>query len=461
MNDLLSLSGVAQARLIRDGALSSEELVRLHLDRIADVNPKINAAVEVLTDTAVGAARAADARYQAGAPLSPLDGVPFSVKDSIAVKDCVVTAGTLGYQNSAPCAEDATLVHRLRNAGAIPLARTNLPDLLFSFESDNLLHGRTNNPYDLARTPGGSSGGESALISACGSPFGLGSDALGSVRTPAHCCGIASLKPTTHRLSRTGHIPPQGGWVEAVWQIGPMARRVDDLIAMMPLLLGPDLADYTLVDMPCGNPDEVTVGALRIAYFTDNGFAPPDRATREAIERAARLLRAVEHRPPGVEDAYGIEMQLLAPDGGDSLREFLQSIGSTRTHPLLESWLQKHEPFRTDLAGLARCWAAWDRFRAGMHAFLTNWDVLLSPVAAQPAWPHGTSADMAVFRGFSYTMAHNLTGWPAAVVRCGTSPDGLPIGIQIAAAPWREDIVLAVARRIEQELGGWQAPAAL
>src|SRR5262249_42386647 len=153
------------------------------------------------------------------------------------------TAGTAGRANASPAARDATLVARLREAGAIPIARTNLPDLLFAFESDNLLHGRTNNPYDISCTSGGSSGGEAALIAACGSPFGLGSDAAGSVRVPAAFCGIASIKPTSGRLPRTGHMPPAGGWIEALWQIGPMARWVEDLQFLMPLLSGSDHSD--------------------------------------------------------------------------------------------------------------------------------------------------------------------------------------------------------------------------
>ena len=166
----------------------------------------------------------------------------------------VCTAGTLGLRSAPASKQDATVVARLRAAGAIPIARTNLPDLLFAFESDNLIHGRTNNPYGLSRTSGGSSGGEAALIAACGSPFGLGSDAAGSVRLPAHFCGIASIKPTSGRLPRTGHVPPAGGWIETLWQIGPMARRVEDLCTLMPLLARPDGLDFTVIAMPSGIP---------------------------------------------------------------------------------------------------------------------------------------------------------------------------------------------------------------
>ncbi len=454
MTDLLSLSAVAQGRLIAERAISSEELIRAHLARIEAVNPALNAAVEILSDSAIAAARACDARRER---LGTLDGVPFSIKDSIEVEGTVCTAGTLGYRNRPPSRADATLVARLRAAGAIPIARTNLPDLLFAFESDNLIHGRTNNPYDPSRTSGGSSGGEAALIAACGSPMGLGSDAAGSVRLPAHYCGIAALKPTSGRLARTGHVPPASGWVEAVWQIGPMARHVEDLCAMLPILLGPDGADRTVVPMPYGDPLRVNLSQLRIGVFIDNGILPPDAATERTVRRAAQALGAWECRPPGIERVYDLEMRYLAPDGGDGLRAFLRSIGSDRVHPLLEGWLRKHEPYRTDLDGFAACWEELDAFRAGMHAFLRDWDVLISPVAACPAVPHGDTVRDDVFPGFSYTMTHNLTGWPAAVVRCGTSAEGLPIGVQISAAPWREEIVLGIALHLERELGGWQA----
>lgn len=457
MNEILTLSGLAQGGLLREGELSSEELVKLHIERIDAVNPSLNAVVEVLREEALAAARAADERRRAGAALSPLDGIPFSIKDSIEVAGTVCTAGTTGYRANAPSARDATLVGRLRAAGAIPLARTNLPDLLFAFESDNLIHGRTNNPYDLSRTPGGSSGGESALISACGSPFGLGSDAAGSVRVPAHFCGIASIKPTSGRLSRAGHVPPPGGWIEAVWQIGPMARHVDDLRALMPILLGDDFEDATVVPMPYGDPREVPVDRLRIGFFTNNGIAQPDSDVEDVVRQAAEALGAKECRPPGIERSLELEMKFLGPDGGAGIRQFLRSIGSAQTHPLLEGWLAKYKGLDTSIGGFAGYWADLDRFRSDLHAFLVQFDVLISPVAAHAAVPHGTSIDEDVFPGFSYTMTHNLTGWPAAVVRCGQTAGGLPIGVQIAAHPWREDVALAIARRLEERFGGWQA----
>ncbi len=454
MNDILISSGTRHAQLIRDGEISATELVRLHLARIDEINPSINAVVEVLRESALRQAATVDKRRTAGEPMRALEGVPFSVKDSIQVEGSVCSAGTLGLHNSPPAAEDATLVARLRAAGAIPLARTNLPDLLFAFESDNLIYGRTNNPYDLTRTSGGSSGGEAALIAACGSPFGLGSDAAGSVRLPAHYCGISSIKPTSGRLSRAGHVPPPSGWIEMLWQIGPMARWVEDLWSMMPILLGRCRRDRTVIAMPYGDPAHVSLSDLRIAFFTDNGIATPDDDTVAAIRNTVRQLAPEvasieECRPEGIEESYDLEMKFIGPDGGDSLRHYLKEIGSVKTHPLLDGWLAKLERCRTGIDGFAEYWASLDRFRNRMLAFLDRYDAILSPVAAHPAVAHGTSIEESIFRGFSYTMTHNLTGWPAAVVRCGMSREGLPIGIQIAAPPWREDIALALARAIE------------
>jgi len=454
MDKLLALSGTQQAALIRDGEIQSRDLIAAHIKRIEEVNPALNAVVELLRDQALEEAAAVDRRRASGEPMRPLEGVPFSIKDSIEVANTVCTAGTVGFQNAQPSRSDATLVARLRSAGAIPLARTNLPDLLFSFESDNLLRGRTNNPHDHMRTSGGSSGGEAALIAACGSPFGLGSDAAGSVRVPAHYCGIASLKPTSGRLARTGHVPAAGGWLEMVWQIGPMARRVEDLWTMMPILLGMDGRDRTVVPMPYDDPAKVPLRDLRIAYFTNNGIVQAEADTRDLVESAAKALasavRSVEHcRPPGIEESYDLEMKMIGPDGGDGLRRYLRDIGSSRVHPLLDGWLKKLEPYRTDVAGFAEYWASLDRFRDRMYAFGQKYDAVLSPVASTPAVPHGSSIDDEVFRGYSYTMTYNLTGWPAAVVPCGRSREGLPIGVQIAANPWREDVVLALARLLE------------
>jgi amidase len=240
-----------------------------------------------------------------------------------------------------------------------------------------------------------------------------------------------------------------------------MARRVEDLCSIMPLLAQPDGRDHTVIGMPNGDPAQVPIGDLRVAFFTDNGIVPAEPETAAVVRQAAASLQSEvrlmqEHRPPGVEESYEHEMRLIGPDGGDGLRAYLASIESTRTHPLLDGWLDKLEPYRTTVAGFAKYWADLDRFRARMLAFLENYDAILSPVCANAALPHGRSIEERIFPGFSYTMTYNLTGWPAAVVRCGQTTDGLPIGVQIAAHPWREDVALAIAARLETLCGGWQ-----
>ena len=195
-------------------------------------------------------------------------------------------------------------------------------------------------------------------------------------------------------------------------------------------------------------------------------FSESSAETISVLRDAARALESAgfpveEHAPPALEASYELEMKILGADGGDGLREYLKSIGSDRTHPLLEGWLAKLEPYRTDVNGFARYWQELDRFRAEMFTLLTRYEVLLSPVTSQPAVLHGHSTGDTIFRGFGHTMTHNLTGWPTAVVRCGTSAEGLPIGVQIAAAPWREDVALSVAAVLEQSLGGWRPSALL
>jgi amidase len=348
-----------------------------------------------------------------------------------------------------------------RRFPARPLARTNLPDLLFAFESANLVFGQTNNPYDLTRTCGGSSGGEAALLAACGSALGLGSDAVGSVPLPAAFSGVAGIKPTSGRLPRTGHFPPAGGWIETLWQIGPMARRVEDLIEAMRLLCGPDGIDPTVPDVPWRDPRQVKLDELRVAFYTDNGFAAADGEVSGVVRRAAAALaqavRSVdEARPACLAAAYDLEMKLLGPDGGDGVRAYLREIGSSQVHPLLTGWLDKLEPFRTDVAGLAHYWAELDAYRAEMTRFLRGYDAILCPAYTHAALPHGESIRDDNFRGFSHTMAFNVSGWPGAVVRCGESATGLPIAVQVVAAPWREDIALRVALWLEEAFGGWK-----
>jgi amidase len=447
------------AQMVRAKEISSLELVTAHLRQIERINPLLNAVAALLADSALASARLADARMAAGEPCGPLHGVPISIKDSIDVRGAKSTAGTLGRRHAPPATEDATLVHRLRAAGAIPIAKTNLPDLLFAFESDNLIYGRSNNPYDVTRTPGGSSGGESALISACGSPLGLGSDCAGSVRIPAAFCGIASIKPTSGRLPRTGHVPPAGSWFEALWQIGPMARYTEDLLLAMQLLAGENDADFTSPPVPL--MEAADAKKIRIAFFVDNGFVPCTAEVQTAVRACADFLSREgivvdECRPPGVEQAYELELALLGADGADGIDNYLKDAGSSQVHPLLTGFVDHMRPYRATGTEFAARWAQWDTYRASLNAFFHTYDAILCPVYTQAALKHGESLDETNFRGFSYTMAWNVAGAPAATVRCAAH-NGLPINIQVVTKPWRDLLAIEICRMIETRFGGWQA----
>lgn len=448
------------ANMIRRREISSLELITAHLERIQQVNPAINAITDLLADSALLQAEAADRMLAAGDACGPLHGVPFSIKDSIDLEGRTTTAGTIGREHAPPALQDATLVQRLRSAGGIPIAKTNLPDLLFAFETDNFIFGRSNNPYDVTRTPGGSSGGESALIAACGSPLGLGSDAAGSVRVPAAFCGIASIKPTQGRLPRTGHVPPAGGWIADLWQIGPMARHTEDLLLAMHLLSGEDGLDISSPPVPLLKAKNLQ--ETRVAFFTYNGTAHCTPQVENAIPRCADFLSQTgmiveERTPPSVEQAFELELSLLGADGVDGIDAYLNTHGTTRIHPLLTGFLDHLRPFRATASQLAARWARWDEYRSAIARFFQQFDAMLCPVYTQPAFAHGDSLKGINFEGFSYTMAWNVAGAPAATVRCAES-EGLPINVQIVTKPWHDLLALDICQLIERQFGGWKPP---
>lgn len=454
---MLEGSAVSLAREIKARNVSAVEVMQAHLERIQRTHAQVNAAVEVLAASALQDAK----RVDEGIITGPLAGVPFSVKDSIDVAGSRTTSGTLGRKNAPVADRDATLVRRLREAGAIPVAKTNLPDLLFSFETENLLFGRTNNPYDLTRTPGGSSGGEAALIACGGSALGLGSDAFGSVRLPAAFCGLAGIKPTAGRLPRTGHVPGPGGWVQPIWQIGPMARRVEDLMVAMRLLAYPDEVDLWSPPVPLME-SEAELKQLRIAFFTDNGFSSCTPAVRSAVEKCAAFLadegaKVTEERPPGVGDVFELEMALFGADGGDGLEQYLRELGGYPAHPLQTNFLSYMRPYRATAAEFATRWAQWDEYRAGLAGFFERYDAVLCPVYTQAALKHGESMQEANFHGFSYTMAWSIGQTPAATVRCAED-HGLPVNVQVVAKPWNDMLTLRLCQALEQAFGGYQAP---
>jgi amidase len=455
--DVIFASASEIAAAVRAKHVSALEVVNVHLARIEEVNPSLNALVQVGGDAARKEARMLDAALARGELKGPLHGVPISIKDTIEAAGLPCAAGTLGRKDFVP-AEDATVVARLRAAGAILLGKGNTPEFACAFETDNLAYGRTNNPHDPSRTPGGSTGGDAAIISAGGSVLAMGTDAGGSIRLPAHYCGLAALKPTMNRTPRTGAFHYPIGLRMPLSTISPIARYVDDLITVLPIVSGPDGRDFSVPDAMLHDPGAVSTRGLRIAFFIDDGVARVTAEIEGAVRKAADVLAAagaemVEMQPPGVEDAYPLWSDLFG-DGGDGLRALLKNVGSSRASPLLDRSLETIFAARLKTAAdVYRTALRWDQFRLRMQAFLRSYDALLSPACAFPAPLHGTTFNPDKLAGCAYTMLHNLTGWPATVVRGGTSPEGLPIGVQIAAHYWREDISLALARELERRLG--------
>ena len=463
MDIIIAMSATALANAIRAKQVSSEEAVNACLKRIRSVNPKLNAVVQEVGDTAREQAREADAAVARGDLKGPLHGVPMTIKDTLDTAGVVSTAGTQGRASFVP-AEDSTAVARMRSAGAILLGKTNVPELALAPETDNLIYGRTNNPYDLSRSPGGSSGGEASIISAGGSPLGLGSDCGGSIRAPAHFCGLAGIKPTTGRVSRTGHFPPVDGLMNRLWQVGPIARFVEDLTLALPVIAGVDWRDPVLVPMTLGDPELVDLKSLRVAFYTDNGILSPTAETIEVVKKAVEVSSDVvmsveEDCPEDIEQTYDIWWGLASADSGAGLAKLLKMAGTTELHRYLKRFQEVQDATKDmtppDFGTLI---SKWDMYCNKMIRFLQKYDVIICPVLAFPAQTHGFILEKDKDLGFSYCFTYNLTGWPAAVVRGGTSPDGLPIGVQVVARPWREDVALAVARHIETALGGWQPP---
>jgi amidase len=462
-DDVTAASAGELAAAIGAKQVSAVEVVDAHLARIERVNPRLNAICQLTADAARREAAAADAALARGERRGPLYGVPFTVKDTLETAGVICTGGTTGRAHYVPSA-DATAVARMRAAGAIVLGKTNVPEIAAAWESDNLVYGRTNNPYDLARTPGGSSGGESAIIAAGGSPVGLGTDAGGSIRVPAHFCGLAGLKPTSGRIPRTGQFPMPLGARSAIAHVSLIARRVDDLALTLPLVAGPDFRDHAIVAMPVGAPDAVALGGLRLAFFTDDGTMRPtaeiEAAVRAASDTLARRGVAVEERrPPGTEATFETYRDIFRADGGAGARAMLAGLGTTALSPLLERSLATlGGPALGSAAEVVAAFARWDQYRNTMIGFMDRFDALISPIVPWPAPPHGTTFDADKLPGFGYSMMHNLTGYPSAAVRVGSSPEGLPIAVQVAARPWREDVALALARALERALGGWRPP---
>jgi fatty acid amide hydrolase len=505
---LTETGAVELARLIARREVSATEAVEAHIARIEEVNARLNAVVWPTFVRAREDAARADQALKSGAKTGPLHGIPITIKDEFEVEGAPSTWG-LPSRAGMLSKSDGPLVRRLRDAGAIALGITNVPQLLIYHESDNPVYGTCKNPWRSARTPGGSSGGEGAIVAAGGSALGLGGDLGGSIRVPAHFCGIHGLKPTAWRLSTLDKPRFFDSGLEAVAdQAGPLARSVEDLAVAMSVLAAPgqELFDRSVPPVPWPDSGLVDVSRLRIAMFVDDGFFPASPAIRRAVDVAAGALRdegaTVETwSPPRVTDAIRVFYGLLGGDGGSAVKEALGSNPTTRqikgllqvvnvpnaVRPAVAAGLESAAQSR--LAFLMRSLRPFSadqywrlvhernryqtEFQASMDA--SGFDAVICPPHALPALTHGTSYYLGP--AASYSMLFNLLGWPAGVVgvtRVGATEEsdrpatkdvvektareveqgsaGLPLGVQVAARRWREDVVLAVMSAIERRV---------
>jgi amidase len=455
------------AAMIQAKKISAVELTEMYLKRIELVNPKINALVLSCRERALMEARQADELLARGKSKGPLHGVPMTIKDSIDTAGVITTGGTLGRKHFIP-AQDATVVARLRQAGAILLGKTNTPEFTLSGTTANLIYGMTSNPYKAGYTPGGSSGGAGALIAAGGTPFDIGSDFGGSIRGPAHFNGIAGLKPTSGRVPRTGHIVGYGGIFDAYQVLGPLARWVEDLAFLLPIIAGPDQLDAAIHPVPLEDPAKVNLKDLKFAWHVDIGSS--EKCTPEtiaAVKKVVSMLKDArcslkEDAPVTIiQEAEQVRSDLSVADGRAWVRRLVDKAATSTTHPLL-----RMGPEAEGMASAARFTELVEKLdssRSKMLQWLESYDVVISPVQAGPAKPNPDNFDAQPRdpTKYSFTGIYNMTGWPSAVVRAGVSPEGLPIGVQIIGRPWQEHVVLAVASFIESQTGGWQAPPAI
>jgi len=460
MKPVTQQSAVELLALLRTNKISALELAEEYIRQIERLNPQINALVDFAAERVREQARASD---HSTSPKGPLAGLPVTVKSSISTAGYRCEIGSLVNRGNIPT-KDATVVARLRQAGAILLGTSNCPEFLMAYVTENMLYGRTNNPWNLDYTPGGSSGGESAAIAAGMSAGGLGSDSGGSVRVPAHFTGICSLKPTPGRIPGEGHLPPCIGPFSFLGAIGPMARTIDDVALLFHALSGQDPVDPVSPPIALRTPSLDEIKRLSIGYFEDDGLTPVTPETRQAVQDAVQALRN-----------QGFDVRPFRPRGLEQARKlwetFFVRCGAMFEEPLVRGHDEKLSPvFRDFLARahavapltaeeLLNAWAEADMIRGKLLAQMQEFPLLLCPVCAVPAFRHEERSwtidgkQVEYLDAMRYSQWFNLLAAPAAVVPVGRSPEGLPIGVQIVGRPYDDETVLALASVIDHAFG--------
>ncbi len=463
MSEITGLGAAQLGRLVVEGELTSTEIIEAHLGRIQQINPAINAITDLQADRARQQAAAADKSLQSGKRLGPLHGVPLTIKSSIAAAGCRYECGTR-LRLGEVAKTDATLVARLKAAGAIILGTTNVPEFLMAYETDNAIYGRTNSPFDAERTPGGSSGGDSAAVAAGCSAGSFGSDAGGSVRVPAHFCGLYGLKSTPGEIPRTGHWPAVAGPSTTLASVGPIAKTAEDLDLFLGITAGYDPGDISSVSRkPARPPNREEFRTMKIGWFDHGWNTPATKETRRAVRQAADALREQGFRVERVE-LRGLEQ---APRTwwllfGISLKTLIEGSlpSGYRLHPLsYEAMAADEEEAGTGYLDLLMGWVLQDQMRFKLQQQMREYPILLCPVAAVPAYRHrerswSIEGQIVTYPGaFVYSQVFNLLGVPAASAPVGESPDGLPIGVQVVGRPHADRVVTAVVRELEAALG--------
>jgi Asp-tRNA(Asn)/Glu-tRNA(Gln) amidotransferase A subunit family amidase len=454
------LSAVEQLALLEQKKTSALELAEEHIRRVDRLNPVLNAFVEFDAE-----AVRAQARRGVGGRLA---GLPLSLKATISVAGYRSEIGS-ALRRGVIAEHDAEAVVRLRAAGATLLGTTNCPEFLMAYETDNLLYGRTSNPWNLEYSAGGSSGGEAAAIAAGMSAGGLGSDSGGSVREPAHFCGICALKPTPGRIPGRGHVPPCVGPFSILGAVGPMARTVADISLLFEVLAGQDVVDPVSAPVPYRPVSIEDAKRVPVGWFEDDGLTPVTAGSREAVRSAAKALevqgfRVERFRPAALEEARQLWWKFFMQCGA---MFYAPAIAGRETElsPIFREYLELGgEAAPLSAAQLLDAWSQCDVVRGKLLEEMRRFPVLLLPVCAVPAFRHGEREWMVdgqrvrYLDAMRYTQWFNLLGAPAAVVPVGQSREGLPIGVQVAGRPFEDELVLAVAACVERAFG-FRAPA--